>query len=335
MIKTAMIGFGVIAGSHKAAHLRQEKLGRERLVAVCDLTPSQIEAKKKPDPETGELKLDGNYKVYTDLEQMLACEEIDLIDICTPSYTHEQLAIDMLERGYNVLCEKPMALTVEGCDRMLDAWKRSGRFFMIGQCLRFYGEYEYLRSIIEDGRFGRVTSVVFERLSDMPHRAWRQWYDDFSLAGGVITDMQIHDLDMVRYLFGEPSEVSCRASSKNVKFDCSHVTMSGYDFPVTCIGDWTLKGMGFSHRYRVGFEQATVEMVGGRITVYPQSGKPYAPEDYKPRGGIDGEVDYLLTLLETGEENLKNPPESAKKTIELVRALISSAEAGGAPVHFS
>ena len=133
----------------------------------------------------------------------------------------------------------------------------------------------------------------------------------YEKAGGVITDMQIHDIDMARWLFGEPEWAECRASSKYTKFDCSHVTL-GYDFPVTCLGDWTLRGVKFNMSYRVGFEKASVILDGGKLTVYPADGSdPYEPEYRHPDAGIAGEISYLLDLIENGGENIKNTPVSA------------------------
>lgn len=333
MIRTAMIGFGGIAQTHKNAHLKFEKEGRERLVAVCDITPSQFEKRIKINIDTGEPETGGSFGIYTDLEKMLAENGIDLIDICIPSYLHADMAVDMLSRGYNVLSEKPMALNSADCERILEAAKKSGKRLMIGQCLRFYGEYVYLKEAVSDGRFGKVTGVLFQRLSALPRWSWQNWYQDFSKSGSVICDMQIHDLDMARYLFGEPEYIECRASTKNVKYDLSHVSL-GYSFPCTCIGDWTRNGGRFEHKYAVGFEKATVIMEGGKITVYPNDlSEPYEPE-WTHCGGIEGEINYYLSLLESGEENLKNPPESAAATIRLVEAAWKSADEGGARVTF-
>lgn len=328
-----MIGFGGIAQSHKNAHLKFESEGRERLVAVCDITPEQFKKRIKINIDTGEETLGGSFHVYYDLEQMLSNEKIDLIDICIPSYLHADTAISMLERGYDVLSEKPMAMNSADCERMMAAARRTGKHLMIGQCLRFYGEYEYLKEIVADGRYGKVTSAEFRRLSGTPMWSWQNWYHDYSKTGGVITDMQIHDLDMARYLFGEPRFVECRANSKKVKFDVSHIVL-GYDFPVTSIGDWTMQGIKFTAAYSVGFENATVIMERGKVTVYPADGsEPFTPE-YPHRGGIEGEIDYYLDLLESGEENTKNPPESAAATIRLVEAARESAEKDGIRVAF-
>lgn len=333
MINVAMIGFGGIAQSHKNAHLKFEAAGREKLVAVCDITPEQFTKRIKINLETGKETLGGDFKTYTNLDEMLSNEKIDLIDICIPSYLHADMAVAMLERGYNVLSEKPMALCSEDCRRIIDARNKSGKQLMIGQCLRFYGEYQYLKKIVSEETYGKVTSVLFQRLSALPKWSWNNWYQDFSKSGSVICDMQIHDLDMARYLFGEPEYVECRASTKNVKYDLAHVNL-GYDFPLTSIGDWTLNGTKFTQMYRVGFEKANVVMENGKITVYPNDcSAPYEPEWTKV-GGIEAEIDYYLDIIESGKQNQKNPAESAAETIRLVEAAYESADNGGIRIPF-
>lgn len=328
MIRTAMIGFGGIAQTHKNAHLKYEKEGREKLVAVCDITPEQFTKRIKINIDTGDRVDGGDYAVYTDAGKMFSENDIDLVDICVPSYLHADIAVDALSRGYNVLSEKPMALNSADCARILEAKEKSGKQLMIGQCLRFYGEYEYLKKIVSEKTFGEVTGALFMRLSALPRWSWQNWYLDFSKSGSVICDMQIHDLDMARYLFGEPAYIECRASTKNVKYDLSHISL-GYGFPCTCIGDWTLVGTRFTHKYTVGFERATVIMDGGTVTVYPNDGSaPFEPE-FARVGGIEGEIGYYLDLLENGGENRKNPPESAAKTVSLVEAAWRSADRGG------
>ncbi|MBO7375860.1 MAG: Gfo/Idh/MocA family oxidoreductase [Clostridia bacterium] len=334
MIRTAMIGFGGIAQTHKNAHLKFEREGREKLVAVCDVTPSQFEKRIKINIETGEPELGGNFKVYYDREKMFRENEIDLVDICIPSYLHADAAVDALSRGYDVLSEKPMALCSADCERILEAMKKSGKRLMIGQCLRFYGEYVYLKEAVSDGRFGKVTGVLFQRLSALPKWSWQNWYQDFSKSGSVICDMQIHDLDMARYLFGEPEYIECRASTKNVKYDLSHISL-GYPFPCTCIGDWTLNGTRFEHRYTVGFEKATLIMADGKVTVYPNDGSAPYEAEYRHVSGIEGEIDYYLDLLESGKENTKNPPESAAATVRLVEAAWRSADLGGERIAYA
>ena len=162
MLKAAIIGFGGIAQAHKKGYDLLENEGKVKLVAACDIRKEafekQIEINLKSDtPATA-----NTFHQYTDLDEMLANESIDFIDICVPTYLHAELAIKMLNKGYHVLSEKPMALSSEVCDTMLEAEKESGKHFMIAQCLRFFPEYEYLKTCIEENKYGkRSVEVVY------------------------------------------------------------------------------------------------------------------------------------------------------------------------------
>ena len=136
MIRAAMIGFGGIAQSHKSSYLSLEKRGIPvKLVAICDIDPEAFKRRITINIETGEAGLGGDFRTYTDLEEMLANEQIDLIDICLPTPLHSEYAIKMLERGYHVQCEKPMALNYADCKRMLAAAEKSGK--ESGNCQSF------------------------------------------------------------------------------------------------------------------------------------------------------------------------------------------------------
>ena len=172
------------------------------------------------------------------------------------------------------------------CAIMIDGARRVGKSYLAQEFAKneyesyilidFFTAPDEVKELFE--KYLSDLDTLFMRLSALPRWSWQNWYLDFSKSGSVICDMQIHDLDMARYLFGEPAYIECRASTKNVKYDLSHISL-GYGFPCTCIGDWTLVGTRFTHKYTVGFERATVIMDGGTVTVYPNDGSaPFEPE---------------------------------------------------------
>ncbi len=103
MIRIAIIGTGNIANAHMRAFLRQQ--GRCEIAALCDLVPGKAEQMKT---QYG-LKAD----CYEDYRLLLAREDIDLVDVCAPPFLHAQASIDALRAGKNVVCEKPMAASLE------------------------------------------------------------------------------------------------------------------------------------------------------------------------------------------------------------------------------
>jgi predicted dehydrogenase len=334
MVRVGIIGFGGIAQAHKAGYTLLSKKGvGVRLVSVCDINPERFKNKvmiNLETLETGEL----DAACYTDLKEMLAKEKLDMVDICLPTPLHAKMAVDMLNRGYHVLSEKPMARTYDDCVEMLKAAKNAKGKLMIGQCLRFYPQYEFLKNSIESNRFGKVLSAFFERLSAPPVWGWKNWFMDYDQAGGCILDMHIHDIDMARYLFGAPKAVSCLAQDKCSKLDIVHTRLIYDNMPVTAVSDWTLSGFPFRHGYRVNFEKAAVIFEQGKVNVYPNDGEPYEPE-MENLDGILREIEYFTGIIESGADNLKNPPESAANSVKLVETMRESALHGGKEIYFT
>ncbi len=335
MLRVCIIGFGGIAQAHRNAYLALEKQGIARLVGAFDIDPGQFETHTEINlgmhGKTG-----GDFRRYVNREEMLATEQPDIVDICLPSYLHAGTAVEMLERGFHVQCEKPMALNYADCVKMLDTAKRSGRHLMIGQCLHFYPEYDYLKQCVEDRRFGKVLTAYFERLSAPPRWAWENWFLSYERSGGAMTDLHIHDVDMVRYLFGDPMAVSCRAQSSVSRFDsCFTDFYYSNGIPVTAVGDWALHTFKFRQAYRVCFEKARLEFVNSGVTVFPSDeSEPWRP-DLKPRDGIEGEIEYFTEVIEGKHPNQKNPPESAAETIRLIETMRNSAEQGGIQIAYA
>ena len=332
MLKAVIVGFGGIAQTHKNGYIKLEKAGKVKLVAAYDVRKEAFEKVTEIN-----LKSDTTQKVdfrcYTDLEEMLAKEEFDFVDVCVPSFLHREFAIGLLNRGYNVLCEKPMALNSKDCEEMLRAEKASGRHFMIAQCLRFFPEYEFLKTVIDDGRYGKVLGAFFNRNSAQPLWGYENWYLDYNRCGGAITDIHIHDIDMVRYLFGEPDSVSCRASDCKTKYDIVQTALYYGNTPITANGCWTAGKINFAASYKVDFEKASVLYEGGKVTVYPEIGDAFQPE-LTGYDGYAGEISYFCDVIEGKIKNEKNPASSAANTVKLIEAMKQSADRGGEKVVF-
>ena len=325
MLNAALIGFGGIAQAHKNGYATLEKLGKVRLVAACDIRKEAFEKTVEINLKTDSKEGVSNFRCYTDLEEMLANEQIDFLDICVPSYLHREISVKMLERGYNVLCEKPMALNSQDCDAMLEAEEKSGKHFMIAQVLRFFPEYEYLKKCIVENTYGKTLAAFFNRVSAPATWGWENWFMDYHKAGGCITDLHVHDIDIARYLFGEPKSVSCRAVDTNSKYDIVQTTLGYDDVIVMAHGAWASKKTQFSAGYRVDFEQATVALEGGKVTVYPNDDRDVFTPELTGWDGYTDEIDFFCDVVSGKIENTRNSAYSAAKTIRLIEALKQSA----------
>lgn len=325
MIKFGMIGFGGIARSHKAGHLKLEK-GSDcsKLVAICDIRPEMFGTNMEINLGAANVGNMDGINLYTSIDEMLEKEELDAVDICLPSYLHADVAVKCLEKGLHVMSEKPMALNVADCDRMIAAAEKADRKLMIGLCLRFEPLYLVLKEMVDSKKFGKVKNVYFDRLGGMP-TGWELWYHDPAKSGGIEFDLHIHDLDMARFLFGEPKWVS---SIKNGYDNIN--TRLGYDgFSVMTVDDWSgSKTYRFRMGYRVSFEKATVVMENGVITVFPDEGEIYTVE-YDKKDRMAEELRYLCSQISDGIENTVNSLASAKQDIYLTEKVRESYENNG------
>lgn len=335
MVKAALLGFGGIAQSaHVPAYRHLEKQGKVKLVAACDIDPKRFSGGMainigKADAEAGK-----GLAFYTELEEMLAEQEVDMVDICLPTPQHASAAIDLLRRGYHVLSEKPMARTYADAMAMVQASKQTGRHLMIGQCLRFFKEYIFLKELVENSTFGRPISAFFSRTSGPPVWGWQNWFMDEALSGGCLFDLHIHDVDMARHLFGDPTAASCMTAGLYTGVDIVHTSLQCKDLPVLVLGDWTQEGVDFASGYQVAFEGATVVYRDGDVMVYPRGKEAYKPALSGP-DGYTKQLETFLHLLESKEPDKTNPPESAAATIKLVETLAQSAKNRGQLLDFT
>ncbi len=335
MVKVCILGYGGIARAHEGGYKSElSDKGIGKLTAVCDINPDKFSEKVEINisaDASGETPEKVN--TYTNLDEMLECEQPDIVSITLPTYLHKEKTIYVLKKGYNVFCEKPMALSYADCLEMLAAAEESGKKLMIGQVLHFFPEYEYLKEAVADGRFGAVHSAFFHRLSTPPVWGFENWFMDAEKSGGCIQDLHIHDIDLARYLFGEPERLSCTSHKGYSDYESAFSTLWYKDFAVSAIGDWSLSKFPFEMYYRVAFDKAVVEMRGGKVTVVTAEGEKIEPE-LKRQNGYGAEVAYFAKAITDGGDMSKNDPESAALSIKLVEALKKSADNGGAVIEY-
>lgn len=225
------LGFGVISASFMAKeHMKAVKFNRNaELRAICD-----IDAQKAA--QVAEEM--GVSQYYTDYRELLKQEDIDVIIIATPDGIHPEQTIAALEAGKHVLCEKPMALTVEECRSMIEASKRTGRKLMIGQICRYTPGFRLAKNMIEDGVIGELFFVESEYAhdySDIPGAG--NWRIDPARLRYPFLGGGCHAVDLLRWIAGDPYEVTAYSSRKVLKSwpvdDCTIAIMR---FPGEVLG---------------------------------------------------------------------------------------------------
>ena len=327
-IRVAIMGFGGMAAQHKDAydHLLADGRGI-RLVAICDKNPSCLETVSTTNLGTVTHGGFDGISFYTDPDLMLASERIDAVDICLPTFLHKEYAVRFLRAGKHVLCEKPMALSFADCAEMVRAANECNRQLMVGQCLRFDPSYLYLKSLVDSGELGAVRRVRMGRLSYMP--AWGGWFADTAKSGGAIFDFHVHDLDMLRFIFGEPESVSsvAYAPSDGWQYVSTRLFYDGMITEAEASFDES-PTTPFSMWYRARFDRATVLFDTDRITVYPDSGEAYEPV-VKYADRIAAEIAYFADVIRGKAVNTQNPPTSTALSIKLAETVRESTLDGG------
>lgn len=294
--------------THIRAHLQTPGM---RVAAICDPTGRGLDGNFSDVPgnvgSDEPVKLDMNeVKAYLAVEDLFANDTIDLFDICAPTTTHEDLAVAALETGKHVLCEKPLARTVEQARCIAKAAGSSKGHFMTAMCLRFWPEWAWLKRAVEGGRYGRVLAAHFRRVAEPP--AWGQGiYLDGQRSGGALLDLHVHDVDFVHHLFGMPKSVYATGFSK-VSGAIDHV-LAQYEVEggasVSATGSWAMTpGFGFNMAYRVVFENATADYDIARakesLRLFEADGSNHTIA-FSAGDGYAGEMQHLAESIEKGE----------------------------------
>jgi predicted dehydrogenase len=192
MMKIGLLGAGFIGATHAAAYARLDGI---QLAAVADVNRTAADA------------LAGQYgaRAAYSVEAILDDPEITAVSVCLPTFLHAATVVAAAERGKHILCEKPLALSLEDVDRMRAAVQRAGVRCMVAQVIRFWPEYVCIREALESGQLGQPQMATGTRLASPP--TWGAWFGDPAKSGGALFDLHIHDLDFVFSLFGKPRTV--------------------------------------------------------------------------------------------------------------------------------
>jgi predicted dehydrogenase len=134
---------------------------------------------------------------YTDYRKMLKEQNLEAVSVTTPTHTHWHIVIDSLQSGCHVLCEKPMALSLEEARQMIEAERAANKILMIGFSQRFYKEFSYMKEVVDQGQLGAIRAAWYRRGINMPSQ---KWYAEPDKSAGVTTELAIHGIDWLRWI---------------------------------------------------------------------------------------------------------------------------------------
>ncbi len=169
-------------------------------------------------------KLAAEYGVtlYPDLDALL--QAVDVVDICTPTHLHYEMALSSAAAGKHIVCEKPLARTVAQGRAMLAACERHGVKLLMAHVLRFFPEYARIQDRVAGGEIGQPTVLRLFRRSRSPKTTGENWFFDAEKSGGVIMDLMIHDLDYARWVAGDVARVYAQQTGHHAMVMLTHVS---------------------------------------------------------------------------------------------------------------
>lgn len=268
MLKVGLIGCGGIGAVHAQCWLSMSDV--VQLVAIADVS---MERAQKYAEKCGAT-------VYADGKELLESEQLDVVDICVPTFLHSDYVLQAMDKVANVIVEKPICLGESEAIRLLEAQEQTGAFVQVAHVVRFTDAYAYLKEVMDSGKYGKMIAGHFFRISPRPN--WMKGHDDVNRTGTMALDMHIHDVDYIRYLMGkEPDDILPQGvRDKNgiiqhiwTAFDYGGVKLiaeASWDYPVQ---------MAFSSGFRVRFEGAALILDDkGILTVYPEKGDSFVPK---------------------------------------------------------
>ena len=309
MIRVGLVGAGFMGATHATCY---DLLPNATLVGVADLRKELAD----------KIASGHGCPVFPDLPGMLAAlgDGIDAVDVCLPTSLHAENAVAALEAGKHCVVEKPLALSIEEGERIVDAARAANRQCMVAHVIRFWPEYQVLRRVVETNDLGSLRNGAFWRITQRrkPGTSWQEWLYDPERCGSPAMDLQIHDLDLVRRLFGDPVSHDARGSMYAGRLEhlFAQYTLpsggvvsieSGWDYP---------PDFPFEMGFRCVFEEGALEFRSGSggAKLYRRSGEQEEPEAPRPdipdsatQGNIASvigyynELAYFVSRLEAGE----------------------------------
>jgi UDP-N-acetylglucosamine 3-dehydrogenase len=327
MIEVGVIGAGFAGAIHARAYA---KVPDVHVAVVVDRNQERASS----------LAAEVRGREETDAEVLFRDPTITLVDVSVPTPSHPALAIRALEAGKHVVVEKPLALSLKEADSILAAAERSGRFLMVAHVLRFWPEYVAIRDVLQSGRLGRPMMATAHRLSNRPQ--WATWFRDPEATGGAVLDLQIHDLDMMNWLFGPPRRVSASgATGQDGGWDhviaqidyeavraCVEASfMMPQDFPFTAGLRVTCEKGVIEYQFRAGgasFESGQPM----RYLYIHEPGRPNQPVTFEAGDAFEREIACFVECVRTGKPPAIVTPADARLAVRTALAARTSLEIG-------
>lgn len=264
---------------------------------------------------------------YTKLDDALADPEIEAVDLCLPTDMHESATIAALRAGKHVLVEKPMALDLASCQRMIAEAERSRKILMVAHVLRFFPAYRALQRSVDDGELGDIRCATFRRRCAQP--GWSDWITDKSRSGGGAFDLLIHDVDMSLRLFGPPAALSATGyEDAPAGVDVISARLFYDSFTVEINGGWMFPGaFPFAMEFTVLGDRGVLEFNSESRPLKLYGGGEEVALD--KMDGYAAEIAYFAECCRSGQPPALCDPSSSAESVRLALAMFEARRKNG------
>lgn len=335
MLKVAIIGAGAISTAHIESYLLFPE--RCKIVAISDIYEDKAWAQIE--------KFGLDAKAYKNYQDLLS-EDIDLVSICTPPYTHASLSVEFLESNKHVLVEKPMASSLAECDLMNDAARRTGKMLSIVAQNRFRTPMMKLKSVLDSKLMGEIVHVQVDSFWWRGHCYYDLWWRGTweKEGGGPTLNHAVHHIDAMLWMAGRPNQV--QAFMSNVSHNNAEVedlSIGMLRFEGGALGQITSSVVHHGEEQQLIFQGAKarvsapwkVKASTSLTNGFPETNAELEKElhDYYESlpevvyEGHAGQIDDVLTAIEINTSPLIDGI-SGRQTLELITAIYKSASTG-------
>jgi predicted dehydrogenase len=308
MLRVGLLGSGFMAQTHL-----------DRYEQMDDVTVTAVASPSTADAFVRENGLDA--RSFTQAEKLFKEIDIDAVDICTPTPTHRPLVESATAHELDILCEKPIALTLDNAHAIRDAAADANVTLMVGHVLRFFPAYAAIREAVGDGRVGTPGTIRARRVSPFPD--WAAWYGNPEQSGGVFHDLAIHEFDFCRWTIGDVDRVFAREhrgdgfhrGQATLRFESGAVGYidAGWDRP---------PGGDLESEFEVAGDEGVLEYDAGDgtpVRMRTTDGDESLPPPVA-RDGYRRELDAFVEAVREGSD----PPVSVADAIEAARLSLAA-----------
>lgn len=274
MLRVAMLSKWHVHASGYARDVRST--GKAEIVAVWD---EDINRGKEWADEL-------NVDFEPDLDTLLARDDIDAVICCTPTTMHDEVLVKVANAGKHIFTEKALSTTVEGCKKIAEAINASGVTFTISYPQAFSKTTKFIKSYIDSGKLGTVTTVRIRNAHSGVSNGWlpEYWFEEKDAGGGAMMDLGCHPMYQLAILCGKPKRISALFNAPlGSKVDENAVSIIEFENGIIGISETGFDSYSSPHRVEVYGTEGTIIENDWRLTVRTRETSEYCDGFYEPK----------------------------------------------------